>query len=59
MRISGIKASALIKKLQEAIREHGDREVWCSGNDYPEGVHNVHFREAPDDGYYPKDVFVL
>lgn len=59
MRSDGILASVLIKKLQEAIKHHGDRQVWTSGQDYPSGVGNVYFREKADDGYYPKDVFVL
>ena len=59
MRLNGIKASELIKKLEEAIKCHGDRQVWTSGQDYPSGVSNVYFRKEEDNGYYPKDVFVV
>lgn len=59
MRGSGIKASKLIKQLQEAIKLHGDREVWTGGQDYPSGVTAVYFRNKPDDGYYPANVFTV
>lgn len=54
----GIKASTLIAKLQQAIKEHGDREVWAGGGDYPEGVGGVTFY-AEGDSYHPRNCFKI
>ena len=55
---SGIKASTLIAKLRQAIKEHGYREVWAGGTDYPEGVAHVAF-QAKGDSYRPEKCFVI
>lgn len=59
MRGNGIKASELIKQLQDMINKNGDREIWKRSSDYPEGVTQVEFRTKEDDGYYPTKVFVI
>jgi hypothetical protein len=58
MRGNGIKATELIAKLQELVRQHGDREMWNGGADYPEPITQVTYRTAPDSGYLPTKVFV-
>lgn len=50
----GIRASELIKVLQECIREHGDLPVFAGGGDYTEPVteDSVHHRgKGKGDGY--------
>ena len=54
----GIKASELIKLLEQKIAEHGDKEVYSGGQDYPEGVNYVSYRPKGD-GYVPKDSFYI
>lgn len=57
MRQIGIKASELIKKLQEQIDRHGDREVIVGGGDYPEGCSGVIFQRDDNNPYVPKGTF--
>ncbi len=54
-----MKASALVKLVEEMIKKHGDLEIWVSSDDYPRGLSDVNHRTEPDDGYYPTNVFVL
>lgn len=54
----GIKASELIKKLEEMIKAHGDREVYSGGTDYPEGVAGVYFNKESQP-YYPERSFII
>lgn len=58
MRPSGIKASELIKLLQQQIQLHGDCPVYSGGTDYPEGVDGVRY-ESKGNGYIPKGSFYL
>ena len=54
----GIRASELIKKLEAAIQEHGDCEVFAGGGDYPEGVSGVYYvPKGQGDGYIPDNSF--
>ena len=54
----GIKASELIKLLQQQIQLHGDLEVIAGGGDYPEGIKSVQY-EAKGDAYTPKNSFKI
>lgn len=55
---SGIKASKLIKILQDLMNKHGDRPCYAGGGDYPEGVSSVAYRPShKGDGYVPGDSF--
>lgn len=56
----GIKASELVKKLQEAIKKHGDQEVFKQGGDYTEGVKGL-LEKSPDylHAYVSKGSFYL
>lgn len=54
----GLKASELVKLIQEAIEEHGDREVFGGGEDYPGGAEGIHV-EVKGNGYIPKGAFVI
>lgn len=58
MRLQGMKASELIRILQEQIKEHGDCGVYSGGADYPDGVSHVSYIE-PDkgNGYVPGNTF--
>jgi len=56
---SGIKASELIKKLQEAVDKYGDKEVYAGGGDYPEGVEGVYYQARKDDPYVPQDSLII
>ena len=51
-----MKASELVKELEQVIKEHGDREVYCGGTDYPERVSGVLVRDNPK-AYYPEPCF--
>lgn len=54
----GILASELIAALQELIRQHGDKQVYSGGTDYPEGVTGVSYTpKGKGDGYTPSDSF--
>ncbi len=54
----GIKATELIKILQQMINKHGDKTVYYGGNDYPEGVNSISYRpKHKGDGYVPGDSF--
>ncbi|TSP14052.1 hypothetical protein [Cupriavidus campinensis] len=59
MRERGIKASELIKQLQDLIEEHGDREVIIGGGDYPEPCRSVSFQTKRHDPYIPEGTFYL
>ncbi len=54
----GIKASELIKLLQQQIQSHGDLEVIAGGTDYPEGVKGIRY-EAKGNAYTPKNSFKI
>lgn len=51
-----MKASELVKRLQQLIKEHGDQEVYSGGEDYPGKVSGVEV-EKRGNGYVPKDSF--
>lgn len=51
-----MRASELVAKLQELIKEHGDREVYSGGEDYPGRVEAVAV-EQHGHPYVPKDSF--
>jgi hypothetical protein len=55
---TGLKASELIKLLQQFIKQHGDQQVFCGGTDYPGGVKDILVNKYGD-AYTPKDVFVI
>jgi len=56
MMSEGIRASELIKQLKQLIKQHGDKEVFAGGEDYPNGVRGVVF-EQTGDSYTPSDSF--
>ena len=58
MRSIGMKASELIKTLENAIATHGDLEVFSGGQDYPEGVRGVSY-ERKGTSYVPKNSFYV
>lgn len=49
---TGLKASELIKKLEDIIRFRGDVECYAGGTDYPEGVKGAWYNEVGD-SYIP------
>jgi hypothetical protein len=52
----GLKATDLIKLLEEAVEKHGDLEVYAGGGDYPEGVNGVSYiTPKTADGYRPEN----
>lgn len=51
-----MKASELIDRLKELIKEHGDREVYSGGEDYPGKVGGV-VVQTRGDGYVPTGAF--
>lgn len=51
-----MKASELIQRLQQLIKEHGDREVYSGGEDYPGPVNGIR-HEKKGDAYIPKNTF--
>jgi hypothetical protein len=55
----GMQASELIKRLQELIEQHGDREVFAGGTDYPEGVIGVYCVNTDNDPYVRKGSFKI
>jgi len=55
---SGMKASEVIAELQKLIDEHGDKECFSGGSDYPEGIVCVHYQKY-EDAYIPAGSFVL
>lgn len=56
--VYGIKASELIKQLQEMIDKHGDCVCISGGTDYPEGVSGVRYiTKDKADGYIPANTF--
>lgn len=54
----GIKASELVKQLQQLIEEHGDQQVFAGGGDYPGGVGGVDVQRDRNP-YVPKGVFYI
>ncbi len=48
-----MKLSELILKLQALLKEHGDREVFAGGEDYPGGVSDA-MVVTRGDGYLPE-----
>jgi hypothetical protein len=54
----GMKATELIKALEEMIAKHGDLRVYSGGGDYPEGVHGVYYRKDGD-AYIPNNSFIV
>lgn len=58
MRHRGIKASQLVKKLQDLIKAHGDQEVIAGGDDYPRGVVGARLQKK-DNPYVPKGTFYI
>jgi hypothetical protein len=59
MKATGIKASELIKNLQDLIKEKGDLEVFSGGNDFPTGVSHAFHVKDDRDVYVPKDSFYI
>lgn len=56
----GIKASELIKKLEEMIDKYGDQEVWSRGGEYPEGINHIVFNSGNHkDSYVKADAFYI
>lgn len=56
----GIKASELIHELQMLVAEHGDKQVYAGGGDYPGGVGGVAYIPAKNgNGYVPGDTFKI
>lgn len=51
---TGLKASELIKKLEDIIRFRGDFACYAGGTDYPEGITVVRYNEQGD-GYIPSN----
>lgn len=54
----GLKASELIKVLEQKIEKHGDQYVFSGGTDYPEGVGGIRVKKNGD-GYVPTGAFQL
>ena len=58
--LQGLKASEIIQKLQELIKEHGDQTVFSGGTDYPAAVREVYVQNSDrHDPYIPKGSFVV
>jgi hypothetical protein len=55
----GIKASDLANILLELVKTHGDKEVWVSGGDYPEGAKGARYKKKSNDNYIPDGVIVI
>jgi hypothetical protein len=59
MRHRGIKASQLIKKLQQLVKSHGDQEVIAGGDEYPRGVIGARLQTEDRNPYVPKGTFYI
>lgn len=55
----GLKASEVIRELQELIDEHGDQYVFGGCSDYPQGVEGAAKQEKHNNPYIPFGTFFL
>lgn len=54
----GIKASELIKQLENLVAQHGDKEVFVPSGTFPSGVGGA-IVEKRENGYVPMGAIVL